>query len=245
VATPKPTPRLKSRPGDRRSPLAGRSGSSLWYGLVFLLLLVLVQAYYMTPTGKSVPYSEFKDLVKKGAVEEVTVGDQLIHGTLKEAAPADAKDSNKFTTTRVDDPKLTEELEGHGVKYSGEVANRWLPELLVGWIVPLVFFVAIWGFFLRRMGGAEGGVMSFARSRAKAYADDEVKVRFTDVAGVEEAEEELKEIVEFLKTPKKYTNLGGRIPKGVLLVGPPGTGKTLLARAVAGEAHVPFFSLSG
>ena len=95
------------------------------------------------------------------------------------------------------------------------------------------------------MGGAEGGVMSFARSRAKIYADDEVKVRFADVAGVDEAEEELKEIVEFLKNPKKYTNLGGRIPKGVLLVGPPGTGKTLLARAVAGEAHVPFFSLSG
>jgi cell division protease FtsH len=245
VATPKSSPRLKPRPGDRRGPLSGRPGSSLWYGLVFLLLLVLAQAYYMTPTGKSVPYSEFKDLVKKGAVEEVTVGDQLIHGTLKEAAPGDAKDSNKFSTTRVDDPKLTEELEGHSVKYSGEVANRWLPELLVGWIVPLVFFVAIWGFFLRRMGGAEGGVMSFARSKAKAYADDEVKVRFTDVAGVDEAEEELKEIVEFLKTPKKYTNLGGRIPKGVLLVGPPGTGKTLLARAVAGEAHVPFFSLSG
>jgi cell division protease FtsH len=236
---------VKPRPGERRGPLSGRSGSSLWYGLVFLLLLVLVQAYYMTPAGKSLPYSEFKDLVKKGAVDEVTVGDQLIHGTLKQAPPDDPKGSNKFTTTRVDDPKLTEELEGHSVKYSGEVANRWLPELLVGWIVPLIFFVAIWGFFLRRMGGAEGGVMSFARSRAKAYADDEVKVRFTDVAGVDEAEEELKEIVEFLKTPKKYTNLGGRIPKGVLLVGPPGTGKTLLARAVAGEAHVPFFSLSG
>ena len=245
MATPKSSPRLKPRPGDRRGPLSGRPGSSLWYGLVFLLLLVLAQAYYMTPTGKSVPYSEFKDLVKKGAVDEVTVGDQLIHGTLKEAPPDDPKGSNKFTTTRVDDPKLTEELEGHSVKYSGEVANRWLPELLVGWIVPLVFFVAIWGFFLRRMGGAEGGVMSFARSKAKAYADDEVKVRFTDVAGVDEAEEELKEIVEFLKTPKKYTDLGGRIPKGVLLVGPPGTGKTLLARAVAGEAHVPFFSLSG
>ena len=124
------------------------------------------------------------------------------------------------------------------------MVNRWLPELL-GWILPLLFFVGIWGFFFRRMSGAEGGVMSFARSRAKMYADDEVKVRFTDVAGVDEAREELKEIVEFLKTPKKYTNLGGRIPKGVLLVGPPGTGKTLLARAVAGEAHVPFFSLSG
>jgi len=108
-----------------------------------------------------------------------------------------------------------------------------------------VFFIAIWGFFFRRMSGAEGGVMSFARSRAKIYADDEVKVGFADVAGVEEAVNELKEIVEFLQNPKKYTNLGGRIPKGVLLVGPPGTGKTLLARAVAGEAKVPFFSLSG
>jgi cell division protease FtsH len=245
VATPQPNPRLKPRPGDRRGPLAARPGSSLWYGLVFLLLLVLVQAYYMAPTGRSLPYSEFKDLLKKGTVEEVTVGDQLIRGTLKLPPSDDPKQSNKFTTTRVDDPKLSEELEAHGVKYSGEVANRWLPELLVGWIIPLILFVGIWGFFLRRMSGAEGGVMSFARSRAKAYADDEVKVRFTDVAGVDEAEDELKEIVEFLKTPKKYTNLGGRIPKGVLLVGPPGTGKTLLARAVAGEAHVPFFSLSG
>jgi cell division protease FtsH len=163
----------------------------------------------------------------------------MIRGTLKSG-----DDKRQFTTTRVEDPKLTEELEARGVKYTGELANRWLPELL-GWIVPLLFFVAIWGIFFRRMSGAEGGVMSFARSRAKIYADDEVKVRFADVAGVDEAEEELKEIVEFLKNPKKYTNLGGRIPKGVLLVGPPGTGKTLLARAVAGEAHVPFFSLSG
>src|SRR3990172_5345062 len=122
--------------------------------------------------------------------------------------------------------------------------NRWLPELL-GWVIPILLLVAVWSFFFRRMGGAEGGVMSFARSRAKIYAESDVKVSFDDVAGVDEAEDELKEIVEFLKTPKKYTSIGGRIPKGVLLVGPPGTGKTLLARAVAGEAKVPFFSLSG
>ncbi len=152
--------------------------------------------------------------------------------------------TKQFTTTRVDDTKLTEELEAKNVKYSGEQDNHWMSDLL-GWVIPLLFFVGIWGFFFRRMSGAEGGVMSFARSRAKIYADDEVKVRFVDVAGVDEARDELKEIVEFLKNPKKYTNLGGRIPKGVLLVGPPGTGKTLLARAVAGEAHVPFFSLSG
>jgi len=177
-------------------------------------------------------------------VTEVTIGDQVIRGTLKEPAGGAPKQSTQFTTAKVEDPKLTEELEAHQVKYTGEVANRWLPEVL-GWIIPLLFFVGIWAFLFRRMGSAEGGVMSFGRSRAKIYADDEVKVRFTDVAGVDEAEDELKEIVEFLKNPKKYTNLGGRIPKGVLLVGPPGTGKTLLARAVAGEAGVPFFSLSG
>jgi cell division protease FtsH len=139
---------------------------------------------------------------------------------------------------------LVAELEQSGVKYTGELMNRWLPELL-GWGVFLLLLVAAWSFFLRRMGGAEGGVMSFARSRAKIYAEDDVKVRFDDVAGVDEAKEELKEIVEFLQNPKKYTSIGGRIPKGVLLVGPPGTGKTLLAKAVAGEAKVPFFSLSG
>ena len=174
----------------------------------------------------------------------MVVGQQVIRGTLKAPLPTDPEGSRNFTTTPVEDPQLVEELEAQSVKYTGEVVNTWLPELL-GWVIPIIFLVAIWSFFFRRMSGAEGGVMSFARSKAKIYADDEVKVRFSDVAGVDEAEEELKEIVEFLKNPKKYTNLGGRIPKGVLLVGPPGTGKTLLARAVAGEAHVPFFSLSG
>ena len=112
----------------------------------------------------------------------------------------------------MDDPKLTEELEARGVKYSGETNNRWLPELL-GWLVPLLFFVGIWGFFFRRMSGAEGGVMSFARSKAKVFADDEVKVRFADVAGVDEAREELREVVEFLKTPKKYTNSEAASPR--------------------------------
>jgi cell division protease FtsH len=242
MPTQKGTPRFNPRSGDRRGQrqLGGRQSSTLWYGLAFLLVLALAQLYYLAPAGRSIPYSEFKSLVKNGQVAEVVVGDPLIHGTLKEGP----EKQKAFTVTRVEDPKLTEELEARGVKYTGEVANRWLPDLL-GWVVPLIFFIGIWGFFFRRMSGAEGGVMSFARSRAKIYADDEVKVRFSDVAGVDEAEDELKEIVEFLKNPKKYTNLGGRIPKGVLLVGPPGTGKTLLARAVAGEAHVPFFSLSG
>ena len=216
----------------------------MYYGLGLVLVILLAQVYWFVPTQRQIPYSEFKSLVKSGAVAKIVVGEQLIRGTLKAPASADGKQSNEFATTRIEDPKLTEELEAQRVEYRGELINRWLPDLL-SWLLPLIFIVAIWGFFFRRMGGAEGGVMSFARSKAKIYADDEVKIRFTDVAGVDEAEDELREIVEFLKTPKKYTSLGGRIPKGVLLVGPPGTGKTLLARAVAGEAHVPFFSMSG
>jgi cell division protease FtsH len=247
MAGQRPNPRFNPRGGDRRgkAQLTARQSSPLWYGLAFLILLGVAQMYYLTPGGRQIPYSEFRSLLKNNQVAEISIADQTIRGTLKQEVPgSDGKPSKQFSTTRVEDPKLTEELEAKGVKYTGEIVNHWLPDLL-GWIIPLVFLVGIWGFFFRRMSGAEGGVMSFARSRAKIYADDEVKVRFTDVAGVDEAKDELKEIVEFLKTPKKYTNLGGRIPKGVLLVGPPGTGKTLLARAVAGEAHVPFFSLSG
>jgi cell division protease FtsH len=241
----KSVPRFNPRGGDRRGPrqMPGRSASSLWYGLAFLLVLGVAQLYFLASAGRSVSYSEFKQLLKSGKVVEVWISDQTIRGTLNEEIGTDTK-SKLFTSTRVEDPKLTEELEAKGVKYTGELTNHWLTDVL-GWIIPLVFFIGIWGFFFRRMSGAEGGVMSFARSRAKIYADDEVKVGFADVAGVEEAVNELKEIVEFLQNPKKYTNLGGRIPKGVLLVGPPGTGKTLLARAVAGEAKVPFFSLSG
>ena len=243
----KTNPRGNTRGGTPRS-FPPRSSAALWYGLALLILLGLVNMYYMTPSGRQLAYSEFRTMVQNGQVAEVTIGDQTIRGTLKPSLAnggtnADEK-SRQFVTTKVDDPKLAEELQAHGVKYSGEIVNRWLPDVL-GWVLPLIFIVVLWGFFFRRMGGPEGGVMSFARSRAKIYADDEVKVKFGDVAGVDEAEEELKEIVEFLKNPRKYTNLGGKIPKGALLVGPPGTGKTLLARAVAGEAHVPFFSLSG
>ena len=239
-------PRLNPRGSDRRGkgPLSTRPSSALWYGLGLLVFLGLAQMYYLSQSGSPIPYSEFKAMLKSGAVADVTIGEQTIHGTLKQASPNDPKQSKEYTVARVTDPKLTEDLDAAHIPYKGEIENHWLPDLL-SWVIPLVFLVGIWGFFFRRMGGAEGGVMSFARSKAKIYADDEVKVRFSDVAGVDEAEEELKETVEFLQNPKKYTNLGGKIPKGVLLVGPPGTGKTLLARAVAGEAHVPFFSMSG
>jgi cell division protease FtsH len=234
-----PNPLLPSGGNKRTAP---SRPTAIWWVLGALFILALGQAYLLTPGGRQVPYSEFKQLVRSGQVAEVTVGDSTIHGQLKRGEGD--KGSTAITTTRIEDPKLVEELEAHGVAYSGEVVSRWLPEVL-SWVVPLLLLVALWSFFFRRIGGAEGGVMSFARSKAKIFAEDDVKVSFADVAGVDEAAQELREIVEFLKTPRKYTQLGGKIPKGVLLVGPPGTGKTLLARAVAGEAKVPFFSLSG
>jgi cell division protease FtsH len=240
MAEDTPKPAKSRRAADRRLPPRTGPGSATWYVLGFLLLLALGQAFFFTlQSGEAISYSTFKQLVRDGKVQEVAVAEDRVHGTLKDAAKP-----RPFTAVRIEDPKLVEDLEKSGVSYTGEVPNRWIGEVL-GWVVPLVLLVALWSFFFRRMGGAEGGVMSFARSKAKIYADDDVKVRFGDVAGVDEAENELREIVEFLKTPKKYTSIGGRIPKGVLLVGPPGTGKTLLARAVAGEAKVPFFSLSG
>jgi cell division protease FtsH len=228
------------RPGDRRSLAPGRPGGVVWYVVGLLFLLAIAQAWFMAPSGRQVSYSEFKQAVRAGQVAEVFVGDQTIRGTYKR----DTNGGRAFNTTRIEDPKLIEDLDAASVKYTGEMVSRWLPEIL-GWIVPLVLLFGVWSFFFRRMSGAEGGVMSFARSKHRVFSEDDVKVSFADVAGVDEAEQELKEIVEFLRNPKKYTVLGGRIPKGVLLVGPPGTGKTLLARAVAGEAKVPFFSLSG
>ena len=227
-------------PGGKERRQQPPKPTALWWVLGVLTLLAIGQAYFLAPAGRQISYSEFKTLVRGGQVAEVAVGDTIIQGTLKKADTG----ATTFTTTRIEDPKLVEELDAASVKYSGEVVSRWLPEVL-GWVVPILLLIAAWSFFFRRMGGAEGGVMSFARSRAKIYAEDDVKTTFQDVAGVDEAAQELREIVEFLKNPRKFTNLGGKIPKGVLLVGPPGTGKTLLARAVAGEAKVPFFSLSG
>ena len=240
MADPKP-PAKNRRAGERRTGTR-TPGGAVWYVLGFLVLLALANAFFFQlQSGETIPYSEFKALVRDGKVQDVTISLDRLRGTLK---PENGGRGRSFSAVRVEDPKLPEELEARGVKYTGEIASRWITEVL-GWVIPLLFIVGLWTFFLRRMGGAEGGVMSFARSKAKIYADDDVKVSFGDVAGVDEAEEELKEIVEFLKNPRKYTSIGGKIPKGVLLVGPPGTGKTLLARAVAGEAKVPFFSLSG
>ena len=216
-----------------------RRPSGVWYVAAILVAMVLAQMLF-PPGGRQITYSEFKQAVRDGQVAEVAVGEQTIQGKYKKAV----KNNIAFYTAKIEDPKLLEQLDTASVKYQGEIVNRWPAAILLWLIMPLLLFAGL-SFFFRRLGGAESGVMSFARSKHRVFAEDDVKVSFTDVAGVDEAEQELKEIVEFLQTPKKYTALGGRIPNGVLLVGPPGTGKTLLARAVAGEAKVPFFSLSG
>jgi len=213
----------------------------MWFGAALfgvLLLANLATAFFHQ--GESLDYSEFKSLLAQGRIVEVQLSKDAVTGKYQDGANA----QKAFTTVRVEDPKLAEQLDGQKVRYSGEVQSAWMTEL-VSWIFPVLLVIGLWTFFFRRMGNAEGGIMSFARSKAKIYAEDDVKVSFADVAGVDEAADELREVVDFLKNPAKYTTLGGRIPKGVLLVGPPGTGKTLLARAVAGEAKVPYFSLSG
>ncbi|GAX60335.1 ATP-dependent metalloprotease FtsH [Candidatus Scalindua japonica] len=196
------------------------------------------------PVGGNISYSDFKSLVRDGKVESCQIASSVIKGTLRaEDLRSDKKQT--FVTARVDDPDLVKELEAQGVQYAGNYENTWLQQFLFTWILPIGIFFLIWRFIFKKMGGATGSIMSFGKSKGRVYAQEDLKFSFDDVAGIDEAKEELQEVVEFLKTPHKFTNLGGRIPKGVLLVGAPGTGKTLLAKAVAGEAKVPFFSISG
>jgi cell division protease FtsH len=214
-----------------------------WYVIAAVLLMLFIQSLYLQSTKLTpIPYSRFETLLNENKIKEVAITQNQIQGTLKEAEPDGLKD---FVTTRVQPPEFADALNKHGVTYSGVVESHWIADLL-SWILPAIFFVGIWMFAIRRMGqGGLGGLMTIGKSRAKIYVEKETKVTFADVAGVDEAKDELIEIVNFLKDPKTYGRLGGRPPKGVLLVGPPGTGKTLLARAVAGEAGVPFFSISG
>ena len=215
---------------------------SFWYVLVAIGFLLVIQNVLFARPQELLPYSDFKASLRQDRIEDVQISTHIIHGTLRPSTGEKAPPL-RFRTVRVDDPDLVQELEAHNVKYTGQYDSDVLKTLL-SWIVPLVFLFILWGFLSRRLGPGQG-VMNFGKSRARIYAERETGVTFADVAGVEEAKEELQEIIDFLRYPQKYATLGGRIPKGVLLVGSPGTGKTLLARAVAGEASVPFFSLSG
>jgi cell division protease FtsH len=213
------------------------------YAIAAIIGVVLIQ--YVVSTAHQVatiPYSQFQQLMREGKVESVGVSDRFIQGTLKEPLQSGQK---RFITTRVD-PQFSAELEKYGVRYTGEVESTLVQDLL-SWLMPILIFGGLWWYLGRRLAaqGLGGGLMSIGKSKAKIYVESNTGVTFADVAGVDEAKDELREVVEFLKNPVEYSRLGGRMPKGILLVGPPGTGKTLLAKAVAGEAKVPFFSISG
>jgi cell division protease FtsH len=236
-----------------------RISFSLIYFLIALLSIFFLQRYLLTREVVTISYGEFKVLLEEKLVDDLQISKDTVEGKLLDGAydrilslrrEKDKQESEHlkeikfFSVVRMEDPDLVKELGEKGIRYAAEREVTWVKTLL-SWIIPLVIFIAIWGFFFKRMGAAGEGLMAVGKSKARVYVEGETKVTFEDVAGVEEAEQELQEVIEFLKTPQKFQTLGGKIPKGILLVGPPGTGKTLLARAVAGEAKVPFLSLSG
>lgn len=210
----------------------------------FVAVLVFVGIQYLLTVQQEVatiPYSEFEQHLKGGRIDELAITERRIEGRFKEPLPSGQR---RFVSNRVE-PQLAQHLQQYPVRYTGKVESTLLRDLL-SWVVPAALFFGIWLFLLRRMSsGLGGGMMQLGKSKARVYVETDMKVTFADVAGVDEAKDELEEIIEFLRDPQTYGRLGGRMPKGVLLVGPPGTGKTLLARAVAGEAKVPFFSISG
>ena len=216
---------------------------NMWYLVAAILAaLALQQIWNTSRQTEAIPYSEFEQLVTDKKIAEVVIDSDMIEGTLKEPAP-DGK--TKFVTVRVD-PAIADKLVTEGIKVTGAPPTGFIGTILA-WTVPAVIFYFLWVFLARRFAGGQGlgGLMTVGKSRAKVYVETDTKVTSKDVAGVDEAKFELQEIVAFLKNPKSFGRLGARAPKGILLVGPPGTGKTLLARAVAGEAGVSFFSISG
>ncbi len=224
-------------------PMNKKISFSIWYVFLAIWAVILVHDFIHAPQKvEEIPYSEFRTLVAAGSVDEVTITHQSVAGKLK--AEEGTKGQKSFATIRVEDSDLVNELNAYHVKFTGVIETTFVRDL-ISWLLPTLVFVGIWFFIFRRLGPGQGGFMTVGQSKAKIYAEKDMRITFADVAGVDEAKDELREVIEFLQTPEKFTRLGGKIPKGILLVGPPGTGKTLLARAVAGEAGVTFFSISG
>jgi cell division protease FtsH len=218
--------------------------SLLWFMLFAWMFIYLQSVWTNASSVAQIPYSRFEDLLKQDKISEVTVTDTHLRGKLKE--PLADGGQTQFITSRVP-PEIAADLSAHKVQFSAVTGSTWTRDLL-SWIVPIVAFAAVWFFIMRKMAersGIGGGMAAMGRSRAKIYEEKDTKITFADVAGVDEAKDELKEVVGFLKSPADFGRLGARIPKGILLVGPPGTGKTLLAKAIAGEAGVPFLSING
>jgi len=255
----------RGKPSPKRdlAPKPPKLGS-FWYIPIMLLMLRMWQSMIIQFSYKSIPYSDFKKYLERREVVECVVKDDAIEGKIQSniqpqsrtniistatnsPSVASAVFTNKpffFRTVRIEDPKLVDELQAAGVKFRGERPSL-ISQFMLAWVVPIGIMILIWSFISRRIGRAGESILSFGKSKARLVAEKETGVTFNDVAGCEEAKYELQEVVDFLKHPERYKSVGANIPKGVLLIGPPGTGKTLLAKAVAGEAHVPFFSLSG
>ena len=213
---------------------------SVFYILIGVWVVLIVQSYIASMFAvKTIPYSQFMTMLKTGKVTEIAVSLDKIQGKMKGAGGK----TEDFKTVRVDS-ELSKTLEQYNVIFKGEIESTFARDI-ISWVLPVFLFIGIWYLFMKRMGGQQPGFMSLGKNKAKIYMENELNVRFTDVAGVDEAEQELVEVIDFLKNPAKFEELGGKVPKGILLVGPPGTGKTLLAKAVAGESGVPFFSMSG
>ena len=226
---------------------------SLWYFLAALLVLISIHDFITASNIVTLPYGQFKQAIKQNSIRDIVIASDRISGQTQTAflkkvlpeykAPETLSDWSEFVTVRIPDDTLVAELDAANINYSGTLESTLLKTIL-GWVIPAAIMVFIWQLVIGRMN-AGGGMLSIGKSKARIYVDQDIKVSFNDIAGIDEAVEELRDVVSFLQTPEHYTQLGGRLPKGILLVGPPGTGKTLLARAVAGEAKVKFFSLSG